>query len=130
MTVVWHVDDLKILHNSPAEVSKMFERLEKLYGKMRIQREKKLEYLGMDLDFSSKGKFKLKIIPYINEGTEMFPEELNNTVKNLAAEHLFEVNEDAEKLPKEKKLFFHTMVARNLFLSKRARPDIQPTVTF
>ena len=97
---------------------------------MRIQRRKKLEYLGMDLEFSTEGKFKLSMILYINEGTEMFPEELNNIVKTSAAEHLFEVNEDTEKLPKEATQLFHTMVARNLFLLKRARPNIQPTVAF
>ena len=52
---------------------------------MRIQRGEKLEYLGMYLDFSTKGKFKMSMIPYTQEVTGMFLEELNVVVKNPAA---------------------------------------------
>ena len=130
MIVVWHVDYLKVSHKDPQEVKRFFKKLESLYGKMRIQRGKKLEYLGMDLDFSDEGKFKLSMVPYIEDGTKMFLDDLEGNIKTPAAEHLFEVNEDAEKLDEERKQHFHTMVARNLFLSKRARPDILPTVAF
>ena len=44
---------------------------------MRIQKGKELEYLGMDWEFSTKVKFKMSMIPYINEGTK----ELNDVVK-------------------------------------------------
>ena len=47
-----------------------------------------------------------------------------------AAEHLREVNDQAEKLPEKQAQLFHTIVARSLFCGKRARPDTLPTVAF
>jgi hypothetical protein len=47
-----------------------------------------------------------------------------------AANHLFNVNEDGEKLDEETAQLFHHLVAKLLFLCKRARPDIQTSVAF
>ena len=37
-----------------------------------------------------------------------------------AANHLFEVNDDAEKLPEKEALLYHHHTAKLLYLSKRA----------
>lgn len=50
--------------------------------------------------------------------------------KTPAADHLFDVREDCEKLSKEKALIFHNATAKALYLCKRARPDIQTAVSF
>jgi hypothetical protein len=47
-----------------------------------------------------------------------------------AANHLFDVNEDGEKLDEETVQLFHHFVAKLLLLCKRARPDIQTAVAF
>eukprot|EP00957_Ditylum_brightwellii_P080266 6105222-Ditylum_brightwellii.AAC.1 len=47
-----------------------------------------------------------------------------------AANHLFEINKEAEKLGKEEAELFHHVVAKLLFLCKRARPDLQTSVAF
>ena len=47
-----------------------------------------------------------------------------------AANHLFSVDPYSEKLSKKDAVFFHRNVAKLLFLSKRARPDIQATIEF
>lgn len=59
-----------------------------------------------------------------------FNEPLNNKFKTPANENLFKVNEKSPKLQKEKAEKFHRTVAQALFLSKRARPDTQPTIAF
>jgi hypothetical protein len=41
-----------------------------------------------------------------------------------------EVNPDAEKLDDEKAELYHHLTAKLLYLSKRTRPDLQPTVSF
>lgn len=51
-------------------------------------------------------------------------------VSTPAAEHLFQVNKNAAKLSDALREVFHTTVAKGLFLCKRARPDLQPTVPF
>jgi hypothetical protein len=55
------------------------------------------------------------------------------SLKNVmtpAAEHLFQVNDEATKLEFKVAEEFHTTVAKGLFLCKRARPDLQPTIPF
>ena len=47
-----------------------------------------------------------------------------------AAHHLFEISEDATKLSQVDKDLFHHLVAQLLYLSERARPDIQIAVSF
>ena len=47
-----------------------------------------------------------------------------------APENLFMVNEDCEKLPKEMAADFHTVVAKMLYVTKRARPDTCLSVAF
>ena len=44
-----------------------------------------------------------------------------------ANKNLFNVD-NSEKLDKTRAQQFHTTVAKELFISKRARPDIQPTI--
>jgi hypothetical protein len=47
-----------------------------------------------------------------------------------AAEHLFKIDKDAVKLDEEMGKVFHNFVAKCLFLTKRARPDIHTPVAF
>ena len=44
--------------------------------------------------------------------------------------HLLKVNDACEKLCERDKIIFHCLVAKRLFLSKRAGPDIQPIIAF
>ena len=68
LTVVWHVDDLKVSHVLTKVVTRMPSWLKKTYeqlfsdgsGKMKINRGKIHEYLGMTLDFSISGEGKIE----------------------------------------------------------------------
>jgi len=53
-----------------------------------------------------------------------------NKVSAPAADHLFGVNQNCNKLGYNKREEFRTTVAKALFLCKRSRPDLQPTVPF
>ena len=48
----------------------------------------------------------------------------------LAANYLFNVNPDCRKLGEEKASQFHHLTAKLLYLSKRARPDLQTAESF
>ena len=54
----------------------------------------------------------------------------NEEAATPASAHLFEVDDKQEKLPKEQAEMFHHIVAKTLFLCKRARPDLQTAVAF
>ena len=53
MTGVWHVDDLKVLHKDPFEVTKFDKYLCIIYGnKPNLHRGKIHDYLGMGFYYS------------------------------------------------------------------------------
>jgi hypothetical protein len=58
------------------------------------------------------------------------PAEMDGKAATPAANHLFDVDEDSSRGSEEKAQFFHTYVAKSLFLCKRARPDLQTAVAF
>ena len=54
-----------------------------------------------------------------------------DTVRTPASDNLFNQGQKPrKKLNKQKAEIFHTTVAKGLFLAKRARPDIQPTIAY
>ena len=50
MTVFWHVDDLKVSHVDPKDITNFMEWIEGIYGYLGITRSKVHKYLGMALD--------------------------------------------------------------------------------
>ena len=52
MTISWHVDDLKISHDSDDAISEVITWLESIYGQLDVSRGTKYQYLGMDLNYS------------------------------------------------------------------------------
>ena len=92
-----------------------------------IERNNKLSYLGM--------------LVSLEEGTATidmtyFIEKLLESYKNLVArptpsnKSIFQVSEDAVVLQEEERKVFHSVVAKLLYLSKRAKPDIPMAVSF
>ena len=137
LTLVIHVDDIKVSHKKPKVVDNFIKWCQAQYDEydqMKPSRGKVHDYLGVTLDYSEPGKVKLNMHDYIDTVLSDFPfqEQLKATrkVSSPAAEHLFNINPEATKLDKTTSEDFHTTVAKLLFLSKRTRPDLQPTVPF
>ena len=140
LTIAWHVDDLKVSHKKYQVVSRMVKWLKAKYeqlfedgsGAMTITRGKIHDYLGMQLDFSMPGEVKVTMIPYVKEIVTLFEQYDNSTktAKTPASEFLFKTREDVKVLPEKQVAIFHTFVAKNLFASKRAWPDISVAVAF
>jgi hypothetical protein len=132
-TVLWHVDDIKVSHVDASVVSTVLELFKAAYGKeapLTITRGKVHEYLGMTIDYSIKDKVQITMIPYIKNMLSEVPNDMAGESATPAASHLFQVNEDAEKLDEPTAQLFHHNVAKLLFLCKRARPDIQTAIAF
>ena len=135
MTVVWHVDDMKISHKMPDAVTSSMEYIKKKYGsigKVKITRGKKHEYLGMTLDYSEPKKVKIDMTKYVkNDMITEFPDaDMQGTSVTPANDNLFKVNEHSPPLGNKEKESFHTMVAKGLFVGKRARQEIQTAIAF
>jgi hypothetical protein len=132
-TVVWHVDDLKISHVDPEVVDSLVSLLDGEYGKINplvTTHGKVHEYLGMTLDYTEDGKVKIIMKDYITNMLAELPDDMSGESATPAALHLFTVNEKAEKLDEPTSEVFHHHTAQLLFLSRRARPDIQTAVSF
>ena len=84
----------------------------------------------MDLNYSSPGEVIVSMDSYITEAIDEFPEEMMKTIKMLAGNHLLKGNDTCKKICERDMIIFHRLVAKILFLSKLARPDIQPTIAF
>ncbi len=74
----------------------------------------------------------ITMMEYIKNIIRDFPEEIMGTKTSPAADHLFMVSDPslAKALPEEQAMVFHCGMAQLLFLSARARRDVQPTTAF
>jgi hypothetical protein len=99
-------------------------------GEVAIHWDKKHDYLGMELDFSEKGKVKIGMTEYVASMLEVLPEKLTkstDTAVTPASNGRFNEGQ-GKKVNEERADAYHTMVAKALFLCKRTRPDIQPAI--
>ena len=101
-------------------------------GAMMITHGKIHDYLGMQLDFSMPREVKVTMVPYVKEIVALFEQYDNSkkTAKMPASEHLFKMHKDIQVLLEKQVAVFHTFVAKNLFASKHAQPDISVAVAF
>ena len=133
-TIGYYVDDLIATHVDKVVLEDLKKELDKEYGEMSATYGDEQTYLGMDIKFDRTTKqAKISMKSYIQEGIEKFEtiEKLSEKPTNTPAKRdLFEVNESAEKLEERRKIAFHSITALLLYVSKRARPDIQTTVAF
>lgn len=133
-TVLFHVDDLKISHDSGTVVTNVIAILKKRYDKfkkaMSITRGKTHEYLGMVLDFTIPGKIRIDMTKFVDKMIEGMPEEMVGEATTAAASYLFSINDKCENLSEELSAVFHRLTAQGLFLCARARPDIETAIAF
>ena len=132
-TIVWHVDDLKISHMDYDVVTSVIEVIEKEFGKhkpLTVQRGLLHDYLGMTIDLSMKPRVMITMIDMIEKMLEDIPDDMDGEKKSPAQVHLFKVNEDGVRLEEDKRVIVHRNTAKLLFISQRARPDVQTATSF
>ena len=134
MTVVWLVDDLKVSHVDATEVEKFMQHMETTFGKdtpLTVSWGQVHDYLGMTLDFWTKGEVQINMEHYIDMMLQDAPEEMKGVATTPAASYLFKVNDkDPQYLgTKKKKVFVHLMM-QGLYLSQMGHPDIRTAIAF
>ena len=101
-TIGWHVDDLKISHVGEEVVEGIIRALNNKYGNespITVHRGPIQEYLGMTINYSVKGKVSFSMPQYIEDLLLECPESImKGTSTTPVANHLFQTNENAEKL--------------------------------
>ena len=131
-TIKFHVDDLMSSHINPKVNNKFLIWLNMMYGdlgKVTATRGKVHDYLGMTLIFNDDGSVDIDMTDYIKKMIKDFPILLKrgDTVLMPAGDNLYSTS-GKKKLDPMRASVFHTWTAKGLFVSKRARLDIQPTI--
>ena len=128
-TVVFHIDDLLMCHESPHVVSMIIKKLDDKYGSkdsLTVTRGPVHEYLGMTIDFRVKGECAYSQYDFLKKLILSLPESLKASYRNTPApDYLFKVDADSPRLDKKRYEEYHTIVAKTLWASQRSRPDIQ-----
>ena len=134
ITVQFHVDDLKVSHKEQSV-------LEDFLGDLRseFRQKDKLtentglvhEYLRITIDYSIAGKVVFTMFAYLEDVIVETADDLNISCSYYPEnDQVMKVDYESPSLsPKDAELF-HRHVARLLFASKRARPDIEVCVAF
>lgn len=127
-TVAVHVDDLMIMSIDEGMIEAFVTGLIKRYGDITRKNGPVVNYLGMIFDLSTAGTAKVSMCGYVED---MLKE--SGTVggaRTPATEGLFDVRECAGMATEEQRVRFHRLVAKLLYLAKRARPDWLTAVAF
>jgi hypothetical protein len=110
-------------------------------GVMKVHRGKVHKYLGKSLDFSHKGQCRVTMYDYLDgilyaidaavkKHGDGFKPVTKRRFKTPAPDNLFVVNEDCDKLSEVVSADFYTIVAKTLYVTKRARPDTCLAIAF
>ncbi len=113
-------------------------------GQMKVHCGKTHKNLGMSLDFGHDNQCRITMIDYVDKIVAAYYKALgklddgfsavkkkNNPARTSAAPNdLFVVDKDAEKLSEESSIAFHHLVAKTLYVSKCARPDVSSAIAF
>jgi hypothetical protein len=150
MMICFHVGNCKILHLDPKVVDYTIAWLRDEYesvftngsGMMKVARVKVHKYLGMTLDFATSKIVKVTMLEYVDEifgSWDKACSELDDGYKAVsgrkriataAPDDLFKVDEDAMKLDQARAEVFHNIMAKEIYVTKRVRPDISLSIAF
>jgi len=132
-TICCHVDDLFITAASEEVIDFIITQLDSLYSDSQatitIQRGHKIEYTGMVFIFNEDGTVSVTMDGYVDDLLEGL-EDIKGVAGTPATENLFRVREDSRKLSKDEKDFYHSTIAKILYLGKRVRPDLLVAIAF
>ena len=129
MTVRWEL--LVAMHSDCTSICMVIlEQMEKKFGKLAIMRGNKHTFLGMNITIRKDRKFEVEMTEQLKETIQAFGEEITGVVTTPAGSNLMKVPGQDEELDEERVKRFHSVVAKLLYLMKRVRPDLEPTISF
>ena len=110
-------------------VTDIIEKIEVKFGKMTVTRGKHHVFLGMDITFSDNdGTVTILMKKYLKKAIVDSGMDASKVAPTPAKKDLFTV--DAEQLDKRQGEIFHSIVAKLLYVSKRARTNAQLAIAF
>jgi len=112
-TILWHVDDLKLLHIDQSVLDQVLAKLNERFGKEQPLTKsggKVHDYLRMRLDYTTVGQVAITTMyDYIDNVLADVPSNMQTCTYALpATANLFNVNDNAKSLNKQSSEDFHT----------------------
>ncbi|KAI2510045.1 Reverse transcriptase (RNA-dependent DNA polymerase) [Fragilaria crotonensis] len=129
-TIAWYVDDAKISHVDPDVVTSIIDRLEARFDKMTVTRGLEHSFLGMKIRYTGKGTAVITMKQYLEEALSECGMDIVHKATTPAQRNLFDVNENSPPLEKTEGIIFHSVCAKLLYVSLRARVDILLPIAF
>lgn len=129
-TIAWFVDDNKISHVDPEVVTSIVKQIETKFGKMTVVRGNKHVFLGMDITYNDDKTATIQMKDYLQEAIDMSGLEVKRDAASPAQKNIAEIDDTSPVLTKQEAEIFHSVVAKLLYVSIRARKDIMMAVGF
>ena len=129
-TIAWYVDDTKISHVNPNVVTNIIQKLEERFDKMTVTRGREHVFLGMKIRYTNENTAVITMKDYLREAITESGLEISKSASTPANRTLFEVDETAEPLGKHESEAFHSVSAKLLYVSLRARVDLLLPIAF
>ncbi len=112
-SLTFRVNDIKILHIDPDEVTRLIDWFKLSYGvNVRVSRGTTHDYLGMML-MNSNNQVRISMADYVKKVINGFIEDISGSAFTIVRGNLFQVHneEDRVKLKDEQAQCFHSTVA-------------------
>ena len=129
-TIAWYVDDTKISHADPKVVTSVIDAIEKQFGKMTVTRGMEHVFLGVRIKYTGKGTAEITMKEYLKEALVESEMDITRTVATPSSRNLLDVDERSPRLEKHDAEVFHSVVAKLLYVSTRARIDLLLPIAF
>ena len=129
-TILFHVDDNKLSHEDPNVVTEILNKVTDHFGDLVTTRGDAHDFLGIGIKIRKDGLVAIEQHKHIEESLKTFGPTFTHYVSSPCAQHLWHVNDKAEKLSVEDSELFHSVVEKLLHITKRSRPDIETAVAF
>lgn len=127
ISIAVHVDDLIVTSRSKEDIDLLEQSLRSTYREIKVSRGKILDYVGMTFNFEVMGEVTVTMdacVENILSGCGV-----ETTRATPASSFLFDVR-NAPKASVSESAWFHTHVAKLLYLAKRVRPECLTAVAF
>ena len=128
MTIAFHVDDLLVTCVNYKHIDQLIEHLKANFTEISVKRGDCHSYLGMNITVEEK-RIKVDMVKYI----EKVLESARGPIRHAfcpASDKLFTIPADSKPLDDDSKGYFHSMVARLLYLAKRTRLEILTAISW
>ena len=111
-------------------MTSIIEKIEERFDKMTVTRGTEHIFLGMHIQYTGKGPAVITMKEYLKEALSESGMAITREVATPAQKCLFEVDEESPFLSQNEAEIFHSVVAKLLYVSIRARADLLLAVSF